>query len=74
MAHAEKEIIQLVRLTEATAAVRTKDRLYDAAGALIVQWEHAYLMSTTPAGIKISAALPDGERRAWQDRGTPLSI
>lgn len=74
MARAEKEIIELVRLTESTAAVRTKDRLYDAAGTLIVEWEHAYLMSKTPTGFKVAAALPDGERRAWQERGTPLSI
>lgn len=74
MARADKEIIGFVPLTESTAAVRTKDRLYDAGGALIVEWEHAYLMSSTPTGIKVAAALPDGERRAWQERGTPLSI
>jgi hypothetical protein len=74
MARADKEIIGFVPLTDSTAAVPTKDRLYDAAGALIVEWEHAYLMSNTPTGIKVAAALPDGERRAWQERGTPLSI
>jgi hypothetical protein len=74
MAHAEKDIIGFVPLTETTAAVRTKDRLYDEAGAVIAEWEHAYLMSETPTGIKAAAALPDGERRAWRERGTPLSV
>ena len=74
MARAEKSVIGFVRLTETTAAVRTSDRLYDAAGMLIAEWEHAYLMSDTPTGLKAAAALPDGEHRAWRQRGTPLSI
>jgi hypothetical protein len=74
LARAEKQVIGFVTLTETTAAVRTRDRLYDASGALIVEWEHAYLMSSTPDGIKVAAALPDGEHRAWRERGTPLSI
>jgi hypothetical protein len=74
LARAEKQVIGFVTLTETTAAVRTRDRSYDASGALIVEWEHAYLMSSTPDGIKVAAALPDGEHRAWRERGTPLSI
>jgi hypothetical protein len=72
MSRAEKEVIDLVRLTNTTAAVRTRDTLYDASETIMVEWEHAYLLSDTAEGIKVAAAMPDGERRAWQERGTPL--
>jgi hypothetical protein len=74
LARAEKDVIGFVTLTETTAAVRTRDRVYDVSGALIVEWEHAYLMSDTADGLKVAAALPDDEHRAWRERGTPLSI
>jgi hypothetical protein len=72
MTHAEKDVIELVRLTDTTAAVRTRDMLYDANGELVAEWEHAYLLSDTSEGIKVAAAMPDGEVRAWRERGTPL--
>ena len=72
MARAEKDIIGFVPLTKTTAAVRTRDRLYDATGTLMAEWEHAYLMSDTASGIKAAVALPDDEHRAWRERGTPL--
>ena len=74
LARAEKAVIGFVTLTETTAAVRTRDRVYDASGGLIVEWAHAYLMSDTADGLKVAAALPDDEHRAWRERGTPLSI
>ena len=74
LARAEKKVIGLVTLTETTAAVRTRDRVSNASGALIAEWEHAYLMSDTADGLKVAAALPDDENRAWRERGTPLSI
>ncbi|HTR84406.1 MAG TPA: hypothetical protein VMI56_07990 [Reyranella sp.] len=74
LARAEKDVIGFLSLSETTAAVRTRDRLYDRTGTLIVTWEHAYLMSDTPAGIKVAAAMPDGEHRAWRERGTPLLL
>ena len=74
MARAEKQVIGFVALTETTAAVRTRDRLYDASGTLMAEWEHAYLMSDTPDGLKVAAALPDDEHRAWRERATPPSI
>lgn len=72
LARAEKQVLELTRLTPTTAAARTEDRLYDAAGALIAAWEHVYLLSDTPAGLKVCAALPDNELAAWRARGTPL--
>ena len=74
LARAEKDVIGFVLLSETTAAVRTKDRLYDRTGKLIVEWEHAYLLNDTPTGIRVAAAMPDGEHRAWRERGTPLSL
>jgi hypothetical protein len=72
LARAEKQVLELSRLTPTTAAARTLDRLYDAHSALIAEWEHVYLLSDTPAGIKVCAALPDNELAAWRARGTPL--
>ena len=74
LARAEKKVIGFVTLTATTAAVRTRDTLSDVSDALIVEWEHAYLMSDTADGLKVAAALPDDENRAWRERGTPLSI
>ncbi|MGE0424379.1 MAG: hypothetical protein AB7O88_19110 [Reyranellaceae bacterium] len=35
-------------------------------------WEHVYLLVETADGVRIAAALPDNEIRAWAERGTPL--
>ncbi len=72
LVRAEKRVLELARLAQTTASVRTEDRLYNAAGELIAEWEHVYLLSATAGGIKAVAALPDNELRAWRDRGTPL--
>ena len=69
---AEKEVLELTRLTETTASVRTSDTVFDQDGNVVAEWEHVYLLSDTPTGIKVSTALPDGELRAWRSRGTPL--
>jgi hypothetical protein len=70
---AEKEILELSRLTETTASVRTSDVLRDAGGGTVAEWEHVYLLVETADGIRIAAALPDNEVRAWRQRGTPLN-
>jgi len=72
LARAEKQVLEIARLTPTTASVRTEDRLYNSGGALIADWEHVYLLSDTPNGIKAVVALPDNELRAWRDLGTPL--
>ena len=72
LARAEKSVLELARLTPTTASVRTHDRLYDAAGALITEWEHVYLLSQTAHGLKAVVALPDNELRAWRALGTPM--
>lgn len=69
---ADKEVLEISRLTATTASVRTADKLYDADERLVAEWEHVYLLSVTPGGIKVAAALPDNELRAWRERGTPL--
>ncbi len=69
---ADKEILELSRLTETTASVRTADVLRDAGGGVVAEWEHVYLLVETADGIRVAAALPDNEMRAWRERGTPL--
>jgi len=72
VARAEKEVIEISRLTGSTISVRTADTLFDAAGDEIVAWEHVYLLSDTTDGPRVVAAMPDAELAAWRDRGTPL--
>jgi hypothetical protein len=72
VARAHKEVLEFHHLTATTASVRTADTLYDADGRLVAEWEHAYVLSETAEGIKVAAAMPDDELRAWRDRGTPL--
>jgi hypothetical protein len=72
VARAEKQVLELARLTETTSTVRTADTLFDARGDLVAAWEHVYLLTETPAGVRVAVALPDGELAAWRSRGTPL--
>ncbi len=72
VARAEKQVLELVRLTETTSTVRTADTLFDAKGDLVAAWEHVYLLTETPLGVRVAVALPDGELAAWRSRGTPL--
>ncbi len=69
---AEKQVLELSRLTDTTASTRTADILRDADGGIVAEWEHVYLLVETADGIRIAAALPDNEVRAWKERGTPL--
>jgi hypothetical protein len=72
VARAEKQVLELVRQTETTSTVRTADTLFDATGDVVAAWEHVYLLTETPAGVRVAVALPDGELAAWRSRGTPL--
>jgi hypothetical protein len=72
VARADKEVLELARLTETTASARTADILRDADGNVVAEWEHVYLLVETADGIRAAAALPDNEVRAWRERGTPL--
>ena len=72
MRRAAKKVINVTALTASIAAVRTADTLFDAAGAVLLSWEHAYIVSETPDGLRAIAAFPDAELNAWQSRGTRL--
>ena len=69
---ADSEVLELSRLTDTTASVRTAYALRDADGGVVAEWEHVYLLVETADGIRVAAALPDNEIRAWRERGTPL--
>jgi len=69
---AEKQVLELTRLTETTSTVRTADTLFDAEGDLVAAWEHVYVLTETAAGVRVAVALPDAELAAWRSRGTPL--
>jgi len=67
MARADKDVVDVVRLTATTAAARTIDRMYRADGTVLAEWMHAYLLSEVAGAISIVAAMPDDETRAWRD-------
>ena len=69
MVRAEKDLLDLVPLTATVAAARTADRMYRADGSLLAAWQHAYLLSESPRGIRIVVAMPDDETRAWRELG-----
>lgn len=68
MARATKSMLEIVHITATTAAVRTGDAVFDHGGAPIAAWEHGYLLSDTPQGLKVICAMPDNELDAWGDR------
>jgi hypothetical protein len=72
LARAEKQVLEIDLMTETTATVRTADTLLDAAGAVITRWEHVYVLSATPGGLRAVAAFPDNELKAWRDLGAPM--
>ena len=72
VARAEKRLIGAEPLFDGLWLARTADRLVDAGGATIAEWEHAYLLSRTDSGLRAVAAMPDAELDAWTARGTPL--
>lgn len=65
MARIDYDVIELLCLTPTTASVRTIVRLFDAEDRIVTQWAHVHLLSDTEDGLKIAAALPDEEIRAW---------
>jgi len=69
---ADNEVLELSRLTDTTASVRTACVLRNAEGGVVAEWEHVYLLVETSDGVRVAAALPDNEVRAWRERGTPL--
>jgi hypothetical protein len=72
VARAAKAILSLDELFPRLALVRTSDRLTNSDGVVVAEWEHGYLLSETPNGLKIVAAMPDQELDLWERRGTPL--
>jgi ketosteroid isomerase-like protein len=72
MTEATKELLEITCISPGTALVRTADVLRGGDGGTIAAWEHVYLLSHTADGLKLVAAMPDGELAAWQARGTPL--
>jgi len=72
MTEARKAVLEISRLTKTVTSVRTSDRILGQAGAVVLEWEHTYLLSETSDGIKVITALPDEEIAAWHARGTPM--
>ena len=72
LSRAKKTVLDFNPLSDAVAAITTRDELFDSSGAPITQWVHAYLVRETDAGIRTIAAVADNEMNAWEARGTPL--
>jgi hypothetical protein len=72
LARATKRVLGFNELSRTIASVTTEDRLYDASGAEIANWRHAYFVSEGGGELHVIAALPDAELDAWEARGTRL--
>jgi hypothetical protein len=72
VAEARKRVVALEPLLGGLAFVRTADRLLDAAGGVVAEWEHGYLLSATADGPRLVMAMPDEELDAWERKGIPL--
>lgn len=72
MVRAEYDVLEILCLTPTTASVRTIVRLYDGNDGIVTEWAHVHLLSDTDEGLKIAAALPDEEMRAWSARETSM--
>jgi hypothetical protein len=72
VAAARKRVAALAPLVGGLAFARTADRLLDAYGGTVAEWEHGYVLSETASGPRLVMAMPDGELDAWQRKGTPL--
>ena len=72
VATADKEVLEIARIAPGCVLVRTADTLSGAGGSFIAAWEHVDIVSDTTAGLKVVAAMPEGELAAWQARGAPL--
>jgi hypothetical protein len=72
LAQAKKTIVNISGLSNDVALVTTWDELFDASGKHIAQWQHAYLVRETKAGIRAIAAVADRESTAWNAEDPPL--
>ena len=48
------------------------DRMLDATGAVIAEWQASYVLQRVAGTWKAVMAVADGEVDAWTARGTPL--
>jgi len=69
---ADKTILDVQPQFDGVALARTGDRLSDATGKTVAEWEHVYMLRREDAGWKAFLAIADGELAAWEARGTPL--
>jgi len=71
VARPEGRLLSCAELFPGVAEARMAYRLFDAAGAEIVAWEHVYMLRKADHWRAV-LAVADGEIAAWAARGTPL--
>lgn len=69
---AERELVSSMPMDETVAAMRVQDKMLDAAGKEIVQWQASYVLQKIRGRWRAIAAVADGEAAAWVKNGTPL--
>ncbi|MEM9738384.1 MAG: hypothetical protein AAF829_00815 [Pseudomonadota bacterium] len=72
VAKAERNLVSVFSMTQATASIRVADTLLDFSGDTIVAWEAAYTLTLINGHWRACLADAAGEMAAWADRGTPL--
>lgn len=59
-------------LSDHAANMIVADRMLDATGAVIAEWQASYVLQRVAGTWKAVMAVADGEVDAWTARGTPL--
>ena len=55
-----------------TVSMTVADQMLTKDGAVIVEWQAAYVLQLIDGKWRAVMALADGEVSAWEKRGTPL--
>lgn len=69
---AVRSVIEYLEMNPETVSMTVADQMLTKDGAVIVEWQAAYVLQLIDGKWRAVMALADGEVSAWEKRGTPL--
>ena len=69
---AVRSMIDYLPMNPETVSMTVADQMLTKDGAVIVEWQAAYVLQVIDGKWRAVMALADGEVAAWEKRGTPL--
>lgn len=72
VAQAERKLISCMSMGDGAASIVVHDRMLNSTGGEIVTWQAAYVLQRIDGDWRAVFAIADGEKAAWNKRGTPL--